>query len=87
MNADVSSKRSTGGDSLAIEKPKFTTRPRVDYKRDSLGNILDSTITGTDTIPLEVDPMAEKTLMSIFTMNGATARRIEFSACSNGFCR
>lgn len=79
LNADKKLKAINSGDSLAVEKPKFTTRPRVDYKRDSLGKILDSTIIGTDTIPLEADPMAEKgPLMSIFTMNGATAQGLNF---------
>ncbi|MEO6190925.1 MAG: protein translocase subunit SecDF [Saprospiraceae bacterium] len=80
FNADKKLKSLASGDTSTIIKPKFKYQPRYEFKRDSLGTKLDSTIVGTDTIPMELDPMADKgPLLNILSMNGGSGKGLEFS--------
>lgn len=85
VNADKKLKAIASGDTSAVDKPKFRTQPRYEFKRDSLGNKIDSTMVGTDSIPMDLDPMADKgPLFSIFTMNGASKTGLSFSPAVMG---
>ncbi|MEP7195334.1 MAG: protein translocase subunit SecDF [Saprospiraceae bacterium] len=85
INADKKLKALGKGDSSGIEKPKFRTQARYEYKRDSLGTKLDSTFAGTDTIPENIDPMSDKgPLLSILSLNGASSKGLSFSPAVMG---
>lgn len=79
INADKKYKALSSGDTATVEKKKFRTQPRYDYKMDSLGNRMDSTLVGTDTIPESLDPLADKgPILSMITLNGATSQGATF---------
>ncbi len=67
VNADKKLKAIAKGDTSSVSKDEYTLKNKYDYKRDSLGNPVDSTLVGTDTIRNQ-DPMSEKgPLLSLFT--------------------
>ncbi len=71
VNADKKLKAIAAGDSSSTAQD-YTLVNRYDYKTDSLGNKIDSTLAGTDTI--RKDPLAEKgPLLSIFTPTSPAA--------------
>lgn len=61
------------GDTSTVIKDEYTLKDKYEYKRDSLGNRIDSTLVGTDTIRT-ADPLSDKgPLLSIFTPSGGAA--------------
>lgn len=84
-NADTRLKASLLGDSTVDAKPKFTVQNRYDYKRDSLGTIIDSTLAGVDTIPVSKDPFADAgPLLKILSLNGNSGQGWSFQECVVG---
>jgi SecD/SecF fusion protein len=73
INADKKLKALSKGDTSAVVKEEYTLKNRYEYKRDSLGNPIDSTLTGTDTIKNQ-DPMSDRgPLLSVFTPASSAA--------------
>lgn len=61
------------GDTTTSDEPEYTVQNRYEYSRDSVtGEIVDSTVVGTDTIFSTEDALAANgPLLSIFNLNGA----------------
>jgi len=80
VNADTKLKAMMTGDTAEDTKPKFRLQNRYDYKRDSLGNVTDSTLAGVDTIPDAKDPNREAgPLFKIFSPNQSNGQNFAFS--------
>lgn len=72
VNADKKLSAMMSGDTTLVDSADYTLVNRYDYNRDSLGNPIDSTLVGTDTI--RKDPFAEKgPLLSIFSPTSPAA--------------
>jgi len=71
VNADKKLSALLKGDTSSVQ-PDYTLVDRYDYTRDSLGNVIDSVLAGTDTV--RTDPLAEKgPLISIFSPTSPAA--------------
>ncbi|MBV6472063.1 MAG: hypothetical protein JPMHGGIA_00315 [Saprospiraceae bacterium] len=71
VNADKKLSAILKGDTTTAQQD-YTLVNRYDYSRDSLGNVLDSTLVGTDTV--RTDPLADKgPLISIFAPTSPAA--------------
>ncbi|MCC6815650.1 MAG: protein translocase subunit SecDF [Saprospiraceae bacterium] len=80
LNIDKKYKSLQTGDSSEVAEKKFRTVPRYDYTRDSLGVATDSTLTGVDTIPESLDPLADRgPILSLLTLNGSSAQGLSFA--------
>lgn len=83
--ADRKLKAINVGDSSDVTAPKFRYVNRYDFTLDSLGNTLDSTLVGVDTIPEALDPLADKgPLYAIFSPNGASAQGLSYAPAVMG---
>lgn len=85
VNADTKLKQLASGDTSSVEKKNFKLQNRYDYNRDSLGNVLDSTLAGVDTIPTNLDPMGDRgPLFAIFSPNGASQQGLSYAPAVMG---
>ncbi len=67
LNADKKLKALSRGDTSEVIQDDYNLVDRYSYNRDSLGNKLDSTLVGTDTVRTK-DPLSDRgPLLSIFT--------------------
>lgn len=73
VNADKKLKALAKGDTSSVVQEEYTLRNRYSYVTDSLGNKIDSTLLGVDTVRSQ-DPMSDKgPLLAIFTPAGSAA--------------
>lgn len=85
VNADTKLKQLASGDTSSVEKKNFKLQNRYNYTRDSLGNILDSTLAGVDTIPDNLDPLGDRgPLFAIFSPNGASQQGLSYAPAVMG---
>ncbi len=83
--ADRKLKAMASGDTTDVTAPKFKYVNRYDYTRDSLGNKLDSTLAGVDTIPDNLDATGDRgPLFQIFNPNGASAQGLSYAPAVMG---
>ncbi|MBK9270004.1 MAG: protein translocase subunit SecDF [Saprospiraceae bacterium] len=83
--ADRKLKAMSSGDTSEVSAPKFRLVNRYDYTRDSLGNVLDSTLAGVDSIPESLDPLADKgPLFALFSPNGASSQGLNYAPAVMG---
>ncbi|MDQ3142525.1 MAG: protein translocase subunit SecDF [Bacteroidota bacterium] len=85
VSADKKLKALSVGDTSLVETPKVNYVNRYDYTRDSLGNKIDSSLAGVDTIPMNADPMADRgPLFSIFNPNNGSAQGFNYALAVMG---
>lgn len=72
ITADKKLKSLESGDTSSVNKEEYTLKNRYEYTRDSLGNPVDSTLAGVDTIR-NADPLADRgPLLSLLSLNGGS---------------
>ncbi|HRH99907.1 MAG TPA: protein translocase subunit SecDF [Saprospiraceae bacterium] len=80
VEADAKLKSLTSGDTTSSKDKKYRLQNRYDYTRDSLGNVLDSSLAGVDTIPDIADPNREAgPLFKVFSPNQSNGQGFAFS--------
>ncbi len=86
LSADKKLKAMMSGDTSAVvNTQKYTLQNRYEFKRDSLGNIIDSTLVGVDSIPTSKDPFADAgPLFKMLTPNGNSGQGWNFTQCVIG---
>ncbi|MBK9721617.1 MAG: protein translocase subunit SecDF [Saprospiraceae bacterium] len=73
VNVDKKLKALEKGDTSSVAKDEYKLKDKIEYKRDSLGNVLDSSIVGTDTIRQQDTPLDRGPLLRIFTPASSAA--------------